>query len=286
MKKSVFYVSKSIQNILNRLKVYFRYYFITIRVQLGKSIHKKSTKVVETNFNLGNDGCLFLTALKLGRVDAIKHFLNHEDTKSKQSEQIIQKAIFLCIRKYDVKPCYSPILVNIIKKTKISLDFEDHECSPPLQLAVRKQNVKLVKIILNGKVDVNYKNSKNGKFPNLVNSNFLENTALHSAALINNEELVRLLLANKASVVVQNSKKMVPNGFTTNMNIIKLLNKKASEYENKAMKKMNRKRKDVSSSYPQAYANCRLDCNERNQRSSVPLFIESSNQTPSKKYEY
>lgn len=76
--------------------------------------------------------------------------------------------------------------------------------------------------------------------------NHPENTALHNAALINNEELVRTLLNAKASVIVQNSKKMVPNGFTTNMNIIKMLNKKASEYESNAIKKMTRKRKEVS----------------------------------------
>ena len=46
---------------------------------------------------------------------------------------------------------------------------------------------------------------------------------------------MRLLLVNKASVIVQNSKGMFPNGFTTNMNIIRLLNKKASEYENRGL---------------------------------------------------
>jgi hypothetical protein len=50
--------------------------------------------------------------------------------------------------------------------------------------------------------------------------------------------------------VVQNSKKMVPNGFTTNMAIIKMLNKKASEYENKAIKKTtNGKADETKNSY-------------------------------------
>lgn len=68
----------------------------------------------------------------------------------------------------------------------------------------------------------------------------LENTALHLAAHQNDEDLVRLLLNNDASVIVQNSKRMVPNGFTTNMNIIKLLNHKASEYESRAIRQRNK----------------------------------------------
>lgn len=104
---------------------------------------------------------MFLTALKLGHVNAIRVFLKHEDTKSKNAEEILRKAIFICIRKYEEAPFYSPILVNIIKETNICLDFEDQECCPPLQLSIKKQNIKLVKIILNGRVDVNYRNSKN-----------------------------------------------------------------------------------------------------------------------------
>jgi hypothetical protein len=81
---------------------------------------------------------LFLTALKLGHVNAIKVFLKHDDTKSKNAENILQKAIFICIRNYEEATFYNPILINIIKESNICLDFEDYELCPPLQLSIKK----------------------------------------------------------------------------------------------------------------------------------------------------
>lgn len=88
-------------------------------------------------------------------------------------KKTLQKSIFICLKNFNENPgFFGQILNGIINETNISLDFEDENHVPPLQFAVRRKNVNLVKIILKGNCNVNYKNSKNGEFIFLILSFF------------------------------------------------------------------------------------------------------------------
>ena len=99
------------------------------------------------------------------------------------------------------------ILDKIVNFTKIDLNFENEERIPPLQLAVKNRSKKAAEVLLSGNCDVNFRNSKD------------QSTALHIAALQSNKNMVVFLLDNGANTRIENCKRMVPNGITTNIKI-------------------------------------------------------------------
>jgi ankyrin repeat protein len=109
------------------------------------------------------------------------------------------------------------------------------EKETPLHLAVRKNNLELVKLFLN-----------NGADPNchIITTNIVDdlyeehenlddgNTALHEAVCLNNTEIVKLLLLHGAKVNLANACKKIPLDFAfdgTNREIIKMLLEKRAE---------------------------------------------------------
>ena len=104
---------------------------------------------------------MFIHAVLKGRVDLVKIFLGINPVF--YSTKVLREAVLICIKKNEESQSYRKILINIIIQSKLDLDFEDENNKPPLQLAVQSQNVKLVKILLKGKCNVNYKNSRNGE---------------------------------------------------------------------------------------------------------------------------
>ena len=81
-----------------------------------------------------------------------------------------------------------------------------------------------------GECDVNFRNSKD------------QSTALHIAALQSNQNMVVFLLENGANTRIENCKRMVPNGITTNIKIIKILSDHDYKMEQELLKKKVAKR--------------------------------------------
>ena len=122
------------------------------------------------------------------------------------------------------------ILDKIVNFTKIDLNFENEERIPPLQLAVKNRSKKAAEVLLSGNCDVNFRNSKD------------QSTALHIAALQSNKNMVVFLLDNGANTRIENCKRMVPNGITTNIKIIKILSDHDYKMEQELLKKKVAKR--------------------------------------------
>jgi len=189
-----------------------------------EDIHKGSVSqlILEKN----NRDCALLIAIEKQNIKLVELFI--DTLKSEESinsnQEVLQSAVLACVMGYEENGQLGEILELIISKTNIDLNFEGNDKMPPLQIAAKRKKPRLIEIILTGNCDINYKNSKDG------------NTALHFAALKNNEEIVRILLNNGANVIVKNCRKMVPNGFTTSTKIIDILNKQANRLENETLR--------------------------------------------------